>query len=99
MRNTAMALLFCLISSIAHAQQELPEVFNLTKSMECTKTTNLFTALERDHGQHQLWIGKDANTSSYISLWINNILGTWTVIQYNGVTACVLGSGSQASAI
>ena len=29
MRNTAMALLFCLISSIAHAQQELPEVIDL----------------------------------------------------------------------
>jgi hypothetical protein len=99
MRNTAMALLFCLISSIAHAQQELPEVIDLIKPMQCVRTNTLFQILERDRQQRQLWVGKDANSSSYISLWINNILGTWTMIQYDGMMACVLGAGEQASAI
>ena len=99
MRNTAMALLFCLISSVAHAQQELPEVIELIKPMQCARTTTLFQLLERERQQRQLWVGKDTNTGSYISLWINNILGTWTMIQYDGMMGCVLGSGEQASAI
>ena len=99
MKKNSVALLFCLISSIAHAQLDVPNVFNLTKPMICTSTAALFQALERDYQEHQLWIGKDAKTESYISLWINTIAGSWTMIQYDGVTGCVLGSGTQASAI
>ena len=99
MRTTAMALLFCLISSIAHAQQELPEVIDVLKPMQCVRTNTLFQMLERDRQQRQLWVGKDIITGSYFSLWINNILGTWTMIQYDGMMGCVLGTGEQASAI
>ena len=98
-KMTAVALLFCLFSTISNAQQELPKVFELTKPMQCTRTATLFMILERDFQQRQLWVGKDSKTSSYISLWINNILGTWTMIQYDGMTGCILGSGEQASAI
>ena len=99
MKKYTVAVLFCLISPIAHAQQELPDVVDVLKPMQCIRTNTLFQLLERDRQQHQLWIGKDANTSSYISLWINNILGTWTMIQYDGMMGCILGSGEQASAI
>ena len=99
MKNTAVALLFCLISSIARAQIDIPNVFNLTKPMICTTTAALFWTLDQEYQEHQLWIGKDAKTESYISLWINNIVGSWTLIQYDGVTGCVLGAGTQASAI
>jgi hypothetical protein len=100
MHKLSMASLFCLISSIAHAQQQdLPSVFNLTKPVICTATATLFRRLDQEYQEHQLWIGKDTNTGSYISLWINNIVGSWTLIQYDGVTGCVLGTGTQASAI
>ena len=99
MHKLSMALLFCLISSIARAQQELPEVLDVLKPMQCIRTNTLFQLLERERQQRQLWAGKDLATGTYISLWINNILGTWTMIQYDGLMGCVLGTGEQASAI
>jgi len=99
MHKLSMALLFCLISSIAHAQQELPEVLDVLKPMQCIRTNTLFQMLEQERQQRQLWVGKDAITGTYVSLWINNILGTWTMIQYDGMMGCVLATGEQASAI
>ena len=99
MHKLSMALLFCLISSIARAQQELPEVVDVLKPMQCIRTNTLFQLLERERQQRQLWVGKDLPTGTYISLWINNILGTWTMIQYDSMMGCVLGTGEQASAI
>ena len=99
MHKLSMALLFCLISSIAHAQQELPKVLDVLKPMQCIRTNTLFQILERERQQRQLWVGKDSATGTYISLWINNILGTWTMIQYDGMMGCVLGAGDQVSAI
>ena len=45
MKNTAVALLFCLISSIAHAQ----EIIDLTKPMKCSdaqSVMNYFVDIE-----------------------------------------------------
>jgi hypothetical protein len=67
--------------------------------MQCIRTNTLFQLLERERQQRQLWVGKDLPTGTYISLWINNILGTWTMIQYDSMMGCVLGTGEQASAI
>jgi len=41
-------------------------------------------------------VAKDAKTSSFISIVMNKEKGTWTVIQYDSATACVLAAGIEA---
>ena len=43
--------------------------------------------------------GKEANTGTYISLFKNEFTGSWTMIQYDTRTGCVLGAGELGTPI
>lgn len=94
MRKIAVAFLFCLVSSIANAQ----EVFQLNKPMTCSKVQNLINYVTVDYGEKLTWIGIEDSTGTYIALYKNSETGTWSMIQYDSVTGCFLGHGVQGSA-
>ena len=93
MRNTAMAFLFCLISSIAHAQ----EIIDLNKAMKCSEPQNVMNYFVDKHKETPVWVGKTVH-NSYITLLVNQETRSWTMIEYDDRLACVLGAGEDKSA-
>jgi hypothetical protein len=87
------AFLFCLASSIANAQ----EVIELNKPMKCGDAEFVIRHFAQEYGELPLWVGKEKQSSSYITLLVNKDKKTWTMVQYDSKLACVLGAGEGGS--
>jgi hypothetical protein len=88
MRDTTMAFLFCLISSIAHAQP----IIDLNKAMKCSDPQKVMKYFADIHKEIPVWVGKTVH-NSHITLLMNRETRSWTVIEYDATLACVLGAG------
>ena len=88
MRSTTMAFLFCLISSIAHAQ----EIIDLTKPMKCSDAQSVMNYFVDIHKEKPIWVGKSVH-NTHITLMMNKQTRSWTMIEYDTTIACVLGAG------
>jgi len=65
------------------------------KEVYCDKTETVISALRgEDYQETPIWFGKekDSNAPNY-SLLVNQKTKSWTIIQFNAETACVLGTG------
>lgn len=97
MLKLIMAFLFCLASSIANAQIEGKEVFQLKKPMTCLNVQSLMDYLVKEYNEKMMWIGQEDSTGTYISLYKNTQTGSWTMIQFDSSIGCFLGHGIQGS--
>ena len=88
MRSTTMAFLFCLISSIAHAQ----EIIDLQKSLKCSDAQVVMNYFVDTHKETPVWVGKSVH-NTHITLLMNRETRSWTMIEYDTRIACVLGAG------
>jgi len=93
MRCTTMAFLFCLISSIAHAQQ----IIDLQKPLKCSDAQVVMNYFVDTHKETPVWVGKSVH-NTHITLLMNRETRSWTVIEYDTRLACVLGAGEDKSA-
>jgi hypothetical protein len=93
MRTVLMAFLFCLTSSIANAQ----EIIELRKPVQCGDAQWVMNHFTSEYGEKPIWVGKDANSNSYVTLLINRETKSWTLLQYDGKLACVLSIGRSSS--
>lgn len=92
MKQCTMAFLFCLISTIANAQ----EIIDLNKPMKCSKAEQVMSYFTDNYKEAPLWVGKTVN-GTHITLLVNRETRTWTMIEYDAVLACVLGAGETSS--
>lgn len=92
MKNAAVALLFCLISSIAHAQQ----IVDLVKPLKCSDASSVMNYFSINFQETPLWVGK-TTTGTHITLLVNKEKRSWTMIEYDASMACVLGAGDTSS--
>lgn len=92
MKNTAMAFLFCLISTIANAQ----EIVDLVKPLKCSDAESVMNYFTVNYQEAPLWVGK-TTTGTWITLLVNRETRTWTMIEYDVKMACVLGAGETSS--
>ena len=92
MRSTTMAFLFCLISSIAHAQ----EIIDLQKSLKCSDAQIVMNYFVDTHKETPVWVGKSVH-NTHITLLVNKETRSWTMIEYDTRLACVLGAGEDRS--
>ena len=88
MRNTTMAFLVCLISSIAHAQ----EIIDLQKPLKCSDAQVVMNYFVDTHKETPVWVGKSVH-NTHITLLVNKQTRSWTMIEYDTTIACVLGAG------
>ena len=89
-------LLLLMLATPVFAQEQ---VFQLNKPMNCSSAQGLMEYLFKQHGEIPVWVGKESTSGSYISIVMNKEKGTWTVIQYDAATGCVLGAGDKGSPI
>lgn len=94
MRIAIMAFLFCLTSSIANAQ-----AFQSSKPVICDKTEKVIRALAENFNEKPVWTAKDASDGTRYSLFVNEKTGSWTILQMNPTTACILGVGEESQFI
>ena len=93
MKKSAVAFLFCLISTIANAQIG-PQFVQIPKMVLCGPAAIVFKGLaDKDVNEQPLWIGKDDAEKSDYALFLNEKTKAFTLIQYTGTTACILGIG------
>ena len=93
MHKQSMALLFCLISSIAHAQ----EIIDLQKPLKCSDAQSVMNYFVDIHKETPVWVGKSVH-DTHITLLTNPATGSWTMIEYGDKIACVLSAGEDKSA-
>jgi hypothetical protein len=92
MKNISVALLFCLISSIAHAQQ----IIDLQKPLKCSDASSVMNYFKDTFDEKPLWVGK-TTTGTHITLLVNKEKRSWTMVEYDAAIACVLGAGETSS--
>ena len=92
MHKRSMALLFCLISSIAHAQ----EIIDLQKPLKCSDAQAIMNYFVDTHKETPVWVGRSVQ-NTYITLLMNRETRSWTMIEYDSKLACVLGAGEDKS--
>jgi len=69
------------------------------KEVYCDKTETIISILKGDDYQETpIWFGKekDSKAPNY-ALFVNQKTKSWTIIQFNKDTACVLGAGEGAN--
>lgn len=92
MKNTSVALLFCLTSLVAHAQQ----IVDMQKQVKCSDAQSVMSYFSINFDEKPLWVGK-TNTGTHITLLVNREKRSWTMIEYDASMACVLGAGETSS--
>ena len=92
MKNVSVALLFCLTSLVAHAQ----EIVDLVKPLKCSDAESVMNYFTTNYQEVPLWVGK-TTTGTWITLLVNRETRTWTMIEYDAKMACVLGAGETSS--
>jgi len=92
MKKVTVALLFCLISSIAHAQQ----IVDMQKQIKCSDAQSVMNYFLINYQETPLWVGK-TTTGTHITLLVNRETRSWTMIEYDAAMACVLGAGDTSS--
>ena len=87
MKKTIIALFLCISTTVS---AQTIQLFELTRSMRCAAVDTLIAHLMAEYGEKVVWVGKDRNNGTYVSLFKNEATGTWPMIQYDNRTGCVL---------
>ena len=96
MKKTIIALFLCISTTVSAQTLQL---FELTRQMRCAAVDTLIAHLMEAYGEKVVWVGKDRNNGTYVSLYKNEATGTWTMIQYDSRTGCVLSAGELGTPI
>jgi hypothetical protein len=73
--------------SIAHSQQLMQ------KTVSCTSREKAVSYLKEEHNESVIMSAVNMNNGAFIEWWENDNIGSWTLIEHNNITACILASG------
>ena len=88
--------LVLMASCIAFALAQSTAV-EINKKVVCDDTKSLLDTLLNEYQESPVWAGTDEK--SKYSLLINQETGTWTIIQFDKNTTCILGVGENSRLI
>lgn len=86
-------LMACVIA-VALAQSTAVEI---NKKIVCDNTKTLLDTLLNEYHESPVWGGDD--DKSKFGLLINQETGSWTIVQFDKDTTCILGVGENSRAI
>ena len=87
MRRSALAFLFCLISTIANAQLKLDKPFF------CDSATSILQIIKDRYKEVPVWVG--SQNKGIVMLTVNEITKSWTLLEIYDEVACILGTGNK----
>ena len=91
MKKLIVFLLMASVIAVALAQSTAVEI---NKKVVCDDTKTLLDTLLNEYKESPVWAGTD--DKSRYSLLINQETGTWTMIQFDKNTTCILGVGENS---
>jgi hypothetical protein len=91
MRRSALAFLFCLISTIANAQ------LTLDKPVFCDSASLILQIIKDRYQERPIWVG--SQNKGIIMLTVNQNTKSWTMLEIYDEVACILGTGNQFTAM
>ena len=78
--------------ALAHAESR-----TLNKPVICESTEKVFRTMLEEFGETPQWRGVTAQQGTSTVLTVNLRTGSWTLIEYTSVMACVIGVGELSS--
>ena len=94
MKRVTVAILCCLIATIVYAGQ----AYKGKKEVVCASLKDIAEFVSGQEFQEEpYWTGAD-QVSKFV-MTVNPKTGTWTMIQYDGKKACVIGTGAKSQPI
>lgn len=88
---------FILIASVIAFALAQSTTVEINKKIVCDNTKTLLDTLLNEYKESPVWAGTDDKTR--YSLLINQETGTWTMIQFDKNTTCILGVGENSRAM
>ena len=73
------------------------ETRRLNKPVICDNTEKVFRTIVEEFGETPQWRGHNAQQGTSTVLTVNAKTGSWTLIEYTTLTACVIGVGENSS--
>ena len=79
----------------------IAQTVTVEKTVQCGSTATLIQELQgNSYKEKPIWWGIEPSSSvSRYSLFVNDATRTWTLIQFNETTACVIGTGEASTLI
>ena len=88
-------LLMALLAPLVYSNEPAVSEEIVTVQMPCYNTKVLFDALKKNYKESPILIGKaDDIAKSTMSLWINSLENSWTIVATKGDLSCVVGTGT-----
>jgi hypothetical protein len=81
------------------AKDAQAEAFSSKKNIICDDATTLIGEIVKEFGETPVWSGADPGTKTTYGVLMNPKNGTWTIIQFDGKVACILGVGTEAKSL
>lgn len=89
----SMAFLFCLASTIANAQ----DVKERQKTVICANLPRVISIITKEPiSEVPIWSGQDGDKKTSYVIFQNAKTGSFTLIQFDDKTACILGEGNSS---
>ena len=91
MRTVSAGLLLTLAATV------WAEPRTVNKPVVCDATVKVLATIVEEFEETPLWRGVNPVQNTQIMLTVNAKTGAWTLIEYNTITACVIGVGENSS--
>jgi hypothetical protein len=88
-------LLMALLAPLVYAEESVTPEEIVTVQIPCYNTKVLFDTLKKNYKEFPILMGKaDDVAKSTMSLWINSLENSWSIVATKGDLSCVVGSGT-----
>jgi hypothetical protein len=88
-------LLMALLAPLVHSKEPVMSEEIATVQIPCYNTKALFDALKKNYKESPILLGKaDDVAKSTMSLWINSLEHSWSIVATKGDLSCVVGTGT-----
>ena len=91
MRTFSAGLLLLVATAV------MAEPRTLRKPVVCDDTERVLRTMTEEFGETPQWRGATSEQGTSTVLTVNTRTGSWTLIEFNTVTACVIGVGENSS--
>jgi hypothetical protein len=92
MKNFLTLLVMLAVTTTASAQSR-----TLNKPVVCDSTEKVLRTIVEDFKETPQWQGQNPQQGTSTVLTVNLMTGSWTLIEFTSVTACVIGVGENSS--
>ena len=86
-------ILLCAFAASAVSAEPFPS----QKPVVCEEYEIVMATLAEQYHETVAWMGKDIKNGNAHIMTVNEKEGTWTYIETNGQTACILGTGTKST--